>query len=566
MRSFGNNQFIYSLLIVAMILRLPAAWDCLPIVENSTEMYLAKISMNMGARQSIDPLIYIYPTFYSYILLILYGSYYLLGNLIGLFPDRTSFAVEFLIDPTNFILLGRLVNLFLSVLTVYLIYRILEKYRGKFFAGVAATLACLSQCYIEFSGNATPDTILLLFSTLTVLFFVIIDHAPRWSYLFIQGLCCGLAIAAKYNAGVLIIGILIADYNLYRKYKLNYLKSTLVSIAGIAVGFFLTNPLWLVIPGKYLAGFIYVSDQMSIAVSSDQGINYIWEIVHLLAKEWGLGLVFIAGTIFVFWKQNRYYLPQLLVVLLTFLYVGSWQKKGLDYMFAIFPIWIIFGTAWLEYVYLHYFKNKWQRIILLALIFCPAVVLSLYHDILYLNRDTRQEASDWLIRNHQPGQQYCYDNYHYDLAIFDIDRYVEYGAGAVYLPAAVKTELEKYRTDKRNICLTTIWYQDSSEAKTGMSRYAIAESFNRRKDLKRLLGEGVDLLITNETFISTYQRAPIEQYPPMLIDRIRAIRDFYRQLQSGYKPIQIFKAGFWSKGPELKIYDLSKAIKSPAVN
>ncbi len=315
MRSFRANQFIYGLLIIAVVLRLPAAWDCLPIVENSTEMYLAKISLNMGARQSLDPLIYVYPTFYSYILLTLYGCYYLLGNLIGYFSNQTAFAVAFLIDPTNFILLGRLVNLLVAVLTVYLTYRILEKYRGKFFAGVAATLVCLSQCYIEFSGNATPDTLLLFFATLTVLFFVIIDNAPRWSYLFIQGLCCGLAIAAKYNAGVLVIGILIADYGLYRKYKFNYFKTTLVSIAGIAVSFFLTNPLWLVIPGKYLAGFFYISDQMGIAVSSEQGINYVWEIIHLLGKEWGIGFTFIAGTVFVLWKQNKYYLPQLLIVL-----------------------------------------------------------------------------------------------------------------------------------------------------------------------------------------------------------------------------------------------------------
>ena len=398
------------------------------------------------------------------------------------------------------------------------------------------------------------------------MFFVIIDHQPRWSYLFIQGLCCGLAIAAKYNAGVLAIGILVANYGLYRKYKLYYFKTILISGAGITLGFFLTNPLWLIIPGKYLAGFLYRSDQMGIAVSSEQGINYIWEIMHLLGKEWGIGLVFIAGTVFMFRRQNKSYFPQLLIVLISFLYVGSWQKKGLDYLFAIFPVWIIFGTAWIEYVYLHFYKKRWPRILLLALIFFPSLLLSVYHDILYLNRDTRQEASDWLISNHRPDQKYCYDNYQYDLAIFDIDRYVQYGAGAAYLPVAVKTELEKYRTDKRNISLISIWYQDSSVTYAGTNRYAIDESRNQRKDLKRLLGEGVDFLITNKTFIQTYQRAPIEKYPALIIDRIRVIRDFYRQVESNYKPIQIFKPGLWRKGPELKIYDLRKVINAPAVN
>ncbi len=52
----------------------------------------------------------------------------------------------------------------------------------------------------------------------------------------------------------------------------------------------------------------------------------------------------------------------------------------------------------------------------------------------------------------------------------------------------------------------------------------------------------------------------------MIIDRIKVIRDFYRQVESNYKPIQIFKPGLWRKGPELRIYDLSKAINAAAVN
>ena len=564
-RSLKNNQFIFSLLLIAVVLRLPAIREGLPAVYNSTEYFLAKIALNMGSRQSLDPLIYVYPTFYTYILLCLYGCYYMVGQWIGLFSDRTAFAVEFLIQPTNFYLLGRLLNVIISVLTIYLIYRILEKYRGKFFAGVAAAMATLSQFYIEFSGYATSDTLLIFFSTLTVLFFVIIDQSPRLSYLFVQGLWCSLAIASKYNAGVLVIGILINNFCLYQKYRLNYFKTTLISITGIIIGFFLTNPLWLIIPDKYYEGFHYRMAQMSIAVSTDHGLNYIWEINQLINKEWMIGFVFIAGTVFVLWKQNKHFLPQLTIVLLTFLYVGSWQKKGMDYLFAIFPIWIIFGTAWLEYVYHKFLKKEFNKIFFMGFVFFPSLLLSIYHGILFLGPDTREEATQWLIQHHRTDYKYCYDNYHYDLAVFDINRYVEYGAGSAYLPIAVKKELEKYRQDRRNIFLIPIMYQDPNPAYSGTNLYEKEESYYKRKDLGRLLAEGTNFLITNDATYLTNQRVHIEQYPPFITERIREIRDFNSRLDTHFKPIQVFKPGFWRKGPELKIYDLSKTVNSQTV-
>jgi hypothetical protein len=553
-----RDPFIYILLLIALILRIPAVSESLSAVYNSTEYFLAKIALNMGSRHSLDPLVYVYPAFYFYILLGLYGGYYLVGRAIGSFPDQASFAVKFLTEPASFYLLGRLLSTGLSLLSIYFMYRILEKYRGKIFARLAAGMAALSQYYIEFSGYATMDMVLIFFATLTVLFFFIIEDSPRLLFLFLQGLCCGLAIAAKYNAGFLVIGILLADYYLYRKYNLNYYKATLLSTAGIVSGFFLTNPLGLITPLTYYQGFLYRTSQMGIAVSTDHGLDYIWEISHLFSTEWMIGFTFIAGTIFVIWKHPRFYRPQLAAVLLTFLYVGSWQKKGLDYLFAIFPIWIIFGTVWVEHSYLNIFKKDLYKKVFITVIFLPSCLLSLYHGVLWLNQDTREQATEWLIAHHQPGQKYCYDNHHYDLAVFDIDRYLEYGAGAVFLPQAVRQKLEHYRPDMRNISFIPIMYGYQDRVYSTTDSYAKDESFFKRKDLERLIGEGTDFLITNEDFYSTYQQVTLEQYPPVIAGRIREVRDFYFLLERRYEPVKIFEAGFWSKGPCLKIYDLNR--------
>jgi hypothetical protein len=251
---------------------------------------------------------------------------------------------------------------------------------------------------------------------------------------------------------------------------------------------------------------------------------------------------------------------------LTFLYVGSWEKKGLDYLFALYPGWIIFGTAWMEYGYKNYFKKEIHKIVFLLIVILPSVLLSVYNGILYLGQDTREEATEWLITHNQAGQIYCYDYYHIDLGVFDIDRYIRYGAGSVYLPADVKKELEKYRTSRQNISFIPIMYQDSNATYSGSNLYEKDESLYKRKDLGRLLAEGVTFLITNKPFYTTYQRVPIERFPPSIAQRIREIREFYVLLDAGYIPIKIFKPGFWKKGPELKIYDLHKSMNLKMIN
>jgi len=560
MRNLKDNQFLYSLLLLAMLFRLPAVWDGLPAVYNSTEYFLAKIALNMGAHQSLDPLIYIYPTFYSYLLLALYGGYFIIGKIFGIFADRTAFAVQFLVQPASFYLLGRLVNMLISLACIYFLFIILKKYKGNFFAGLAATMAALCQSYIEFSGYAVSDTVLIFFSTLTVLFFLVTDQSPRLSYLFIQGLFCGLAIAAKYNAGFLAIGLCVGNYLLYRKYRLDFFKITLISFAGIAVGFLTTDPLVLIISGKYLEGFRHLTAQMGAAVSFEYGLNYFWELVQLLRTEWVIGFTFIAGTIFVLWKQPKQFLPHLFIVFLTFLYVGSWEKKGLDYLFTLYPIWILFGTACVEYMYTNFFKKEMYKNLIILLVVLPSLLLSAYHGILYLRQDTREELTQWLVNHEQSRQIYCYDYYHLDLGIFDIDRYAKYGAGSAYLTVEVKQELEKYRTSKLNISFIPIMYKDSTATYAGSNLYEKDESLYKRKSLQQLLAEGVTMLITNKPFYTTYQQVSIENFPPLIAQRIQEIREFYRQLDTGYVPFQIFKPGFWTRGPELKIYRLNQTL------
>ena len=96
MKISKNESLIYILLFAAFVLRLPGVFDGLPAVYNSTEYLLAKTALNLGSQRTLDPGIYIYPTFYTYLMFLIYGLYFILSYPFGVFENTYDFAIKFL--------------------------------------------------------------------------------------------------------------------------------------------------------------------------------------------------------------------------------------------------------------------------------------------------------------------------------------------------------------------------------------------------------------------------------------------------------------------------------------
>ena len=324
----------------------------------------------MGARQSIDPLIYIYPTAYMYILAGLYGVLYISGTVIGIFSNTGDFAIRYLIDPSLFYLAGRVANILFSLLTVLILYVRSQKLFGETTARFAAFYPLSGYYYIQFSRFAVSDTLLILFSTLAILTLLeTYRSASRKNYL-LSGFFIGLAIGMKYNAGFLVLGLFTLIILHWREHRReNLWKYGSASIFAIIVGFLVFNPLWLLRFSDFYDGYIVMSTQMQSAVSLEFGLNYIWEIREIISHELVIGIGFFVSTLFFLIKRKSLHLILLIPLLVTFLYVGSWQKKGVDYLFAIFPAWIVLFSMWLDQVWGKLEKQKLLRNTLIVLCF-----------------------------------------------------------------------------------------------------------------------------------------------------------------------------------------------------
>ncbi len=562
MKKYFPDRYLWILLIISFLLRLPGLFDGLPAVYNSTEYFLSKIALNYGAQKTLDPGVYIYPTFYSYLLFLLYAVYLLAGLILGAFSSAFDFAVQFLTNPAGFYLIARSFNLLMSLASVAIIYHFLAQYLGQRQARLGATLTAFSFYLVLYSNFATADTLLLFFSTLTTIWFYKIFRSSRKNDVFLAGVFAGLAVAAKYNAGFLVAGLFVLVIQQAREKKIPYFDSFPRAVTGVGMGFLLPNPYLLIYPQRFFDGLQLMSSQMYNAVSAERGTMFVWEIFALATDELSLGLLFIAATIYFLIRTGKEHWPALSVIILTYLFVGSWSKKGIDYLFAAYPAWILLSTFFLNDI-IEKLKNRLPvRNLLLTMIFLPVILGTVYHSICSFNKDTREIATEWLIGQTESGTSVCYDNYHIDLGVFDVERYINYGDGADRLPEKIKQLLEGKRSDKRQVAFVPIMVPNPDASVREGNRFESEESRFRRLNLSELHKKGVRFLITNSWYYESYLHARTADYSPGIQQRIIEVQTMYQQLANDYQPVMMIKPGFWTPGPEINIYDLMQQRRS----
>ncbi len=216
----------------------------------------------------------------------------------------------------------------------------------------------------------------------------------------------------------------------------------------------------------------------------------------------------------------------LIPLLVTFLYVGSWQKKGVDYLFAIFPAWIVLFSMWLDQVWGKLEKQKLLRNTLIVLVFLPSLLMSVHQNILALNMDTREKATEWLKNNLAGNTKICYDHYTFDLGLFDVHRYTEYGASSGQLPEEIKRRLLPYQKHPRNISNVPVVILHQSPIHDGDNLYENQMSGYRRKSVEELQAEDVTYLVTNSWYYGPYLECDRERFSPVMKEKITEVRNF----------------------------------------
>jgi len=556
MNRLNSKYILIGIIVVGGGLRIAGVLEGLPAVYNSTEQFLAKYTLKMAANRTLDPGFYIYPSLYQYFLLILYSIYYGAGLLFGIFQDSFDFAVQYLIDPSGIFLIGRVTNVCVSIFTIWIMYNLAKKIFSERLALLAASFIAFSYYIVVFSRYAIHEAFLIFFTVLALDRFWESLQTQSYKSLFYGGLFSGLAIASKYNAGFLVLGLILTVYFSYNRFNDRIHLRLLYAFVGLGIGFLLPNPFWLISPEKYLAGFGLVAEQMDISGVALNATIYLWEIEQVLTHELFLGVLFILSTVFALLKRNQFNWILLSVILPTFFYVGSWEKKGIDYLIICWPALILLATYQLSLYWKKIKENNSLTISITLIILLPLFLFNIYHTALVILPDTRQDASQWLLENMKSNDKIYYDKNGYDLKLIDIQRYTEYGAHAKFLNNEIKNRLNSHQDIKRNVnFVMSVEYLADLSADSVYKDSQTLNSAIRWKSLDEIIKEDVTWIIINSEFKRIYSSEQ-ERDIPALQNNINAMRAFYTNLETIFHPVKVFKNNFWKDGPTILIYNI----------
>lgn len=348
-------------------------------------------AVRMAVEGSSDPLFYNYPP-------LVFFLFALAERALGLLPGHLGAASS--VDPSLEYLVGRLLSAAAFTLAAWLVYRVTEAEHGRPAALLAGVLFALAPLSVRQGHFATTDMISTAFLAAGMY------AAPKMAGdrgALLAGVLAGLAIAAKYSAGLVLVYLLV--YSLRGRSRAR--ASAILLASALAVVLLLValtgHPL------AYLQGLGFLAGRAT-STSSGGPIGFFFYPVQALPFGLGPGaaLLVAAGMVVALLKRTRSDLAGLLTIAAGLLLLGPSREVFYRYLLPLFPV-----LAMLAGGLLRPDAGIKRRALPLvaALLLLPSAYASLMTDWLLSQTDTRQLAAGWLMANRPPGAGLEVDSY-----------------------------------------------------------------------------------------------------------------------------------------------------------
>ena len=580
MKKKNYNVILGLILFGGAVLRLLGVQYGLPGIYNSDESLHLLNVLYMGATRNLEPLYFLYPTAFHIFLLPFYAAYFLIGLAVGIFQSSADMAASYAINPTGLFLLGRTISAVFGVATAYIVWLVGKRWFAVYgktekhhndkdfcFGSWAALLLMLSFLHAERSHWLLLETPLAFACTWALYWILKASDSGLKRQAIFAGLITGLAISVKYNAGFLVLPLVVGF--LLRIDRKNWkAKVTLVFLTGIAciTGFLIGTPSVIWAAHKYLDVFHYQRAVMHtgwIGKSSQAGM--LWPVVELVKSDTSVGVILIFATLVSIFRKNRASMLLLLFVIPTLLYVSTFKTTFVRYLIPVIPAMAVLGGYALSTI-IENFSRKWVIILIgLALLWPLGKIVLL--DIRLFHQDTRRAAEMWFEQNVESGKNVAYENYVYGPNLFDPERVLRNMPGdsnSIALELAKRLEAEKGR--RSWYCLINFretlaepLFPDSLDEET-LKNYSrdpyLREVYSSRyQSLDELKKASVEYIVISSDNYFRYFNNTVPDSSP-LRPYFNQVRQFYRSVirQQSTRLVAEFAPTFWNMGPTIKIY------------
>ncbi len=563
-----------ALLLLSLLLNLWGVSYGLPNRYYPDEGRIVNNALAFGMGD-LNPHYFNYPALSMYLLFGLYGAYFLLGSLVGIFSSAADFQLLFFSDPSSFYLIGRAANALAGTVTVFLLYKLgKETYRDRRIGLLAAAFLATLPYYVFLSHFIVTDILQTLFILSAYIFILRILRIGKMRNYIWAGILAGLGTSTKYSPAVLILPIALAHvFHLVSKGEKISLPRLVFPIA--VSGFFLVLFFFVGSPYNFL-DFQNFYDSLEFrshlgAVGTFRTrVGTAWLVYPRLMFYHGftilnrmdpLGFVFLGGLIWAAYKRRREDLLLFLYPLIIYLMVGNWSFGSYRYSLPFIPFFALLGArAAVEAG--QALKKKISRKSLrqlaagglngfIALVLILSLANSALGNYRLTRKDTRTQAREWIEANIPPGTKIALE--------WDTEATVQLWE----TPDDIRAKIRAYETGEAE----TIHHTSEQMARVHRMRLEAIPERNYRiikiggmdgtrvrldgYSLEELREKGVEYLVTSsEVFQIFFSERGRSIYPQHY--------HFYRRVEEELPLLAVFRpAPLSSLGPEIRIYRLN---------
>lgn len=393
------------ILALGFFLRIAGVGFGLPYFYHADEPIVVNHALAYGTGDP-NPHFFKIPPLTSYVLFVFYGLSYLMGKGVGIFKSVSDFENLFFQNPTFFYLLARiLLGVLVGTASLYLLCRLLRRFFSKTHALIGSFF--LAICFLHVRDSHYVYTDIPLVFVLILSFFPILKitegEGTKKNHV-LAGALIGLATAVKYNGIFVAVPYLAAG--LASKEKRNTLTGW--GLAGLTAFliYSLLNPFtWLdyetfrretLMQGQ-ASGFVGYFHPLFYSLKEGVGI-FIWIF----------GLLGILAALFEREKKRLV----LLSFVMGYYLVLVFRSQPYDrYVLPLIPFFLFFTADFLVRLSGRFPEPGRQKalVVLVLLIAAPSLAKSVVSDLLFLKKDARTLAKEWVEEEIPEGSKIALD-------------------------------------------------------------------------------------------------------------------------------------------------------------
>lgn len=299
-------------------------------------------------------------------------------------------------------LTGRLLIVFFSALTVYVVYLLGGNLYNKKTGLISALLFSILPLHIVFSHQMIIDVVVIFWVCLAFVFLSKILFINSWRWYILAGISIGAALACKITAIIILPFFLLC--HILREKRLIIERKLIASHLVILLSYLFLNP-YLILNLKEAREELLIYNGLVTTAWRDSGFNWLAQIFNL--SHYGFGLLLfvlsLAGILLALIMRRRSDIVLLSWIVINFIIISKTYTPFIKYHLIISPFLVILGARFIVNLLKGKKLIKYSIIVIFITVTVFTLISSLAYARLMASQDVRDEASDWLLSNIPKG-------------------------------------------------------------------------------------------------------------------------------------------------------------------